>query len=60
MTNYERIMSEMTPEMFVEILDGTTNPCLMCSYRKQAHCPCRCQEGIKKWLKQEAKEDAAD
>lgn len=54
MTNYEKIMSEMTPEMFVEILSGAANPCLMCSYRKQAHCPCRCQEGIKKWLKQEA------
>ncbi|WP_154502484.1 hypothetical protein [Stecheria intestinalis] len=57
MTNYERIMNEMTPEMFVEILDGMTNPCLMCSYRKQAHCPRRCQEGIEKWLNQETDND---
>lgn len=54
MTNYEKIMSEMTPEMFVEILDGTTNPCLMCVYREQTDCKFRCLEGIEKWLKQEA------
>lgn len=51
MTNYEKIMSEMTPEKLAEIM---VYPCLMCVCREQTYCKFRCQEGIEKWLNQEA------
>ena len=54
MTNYEKVMNDMTPEMFAEIiLDGMFNPCLMCAYREKKACLFRCIEGIEEWMKQE-------
>lgn len=55
MTNYEKIMNDMTPEKLAEIM---TNPCLMCVCREQTYCKFRCGEGIEKWLNQEAKNEA--
>ena len=62
MTNYEKIMSEMTVEKLAELISENTldNPCHFCAYRDETRCGFRCTEGIEKWLKQEAKEDAAD
>ena len=65
MTNYEKIMSEMTPEKLAELIaeDTLDNPCNFCAYYMDSFLnrPCKtCSEGIEKWLKQEAKEDAAD
>ena len=61
MTNYEKVMDGMTPEMFAEIiLEGALNPCLMCAYSNTVRCSSGCIDGIEKWLKQEEKEDAAD
>ena len=57
MTNYERIMSEMTPEKLAEIIfDGIANACCMCAYRDKQRCGFRCTEGIEKWLNQEAED----
>ena len=53
MTNYERIMSEMTPE---KLADGIANACCMCAYREETRCGFRCTEGIEKWLNQEAED----
>ena len=60
MTNYKKIMNEMTVKKLAEIIDGVTNPCLMCAYHKKTYCMAKCTEGIEKWLNQEEKEDAAD
>ena len=62
MTNYEKIMTDMTPEKLAELISENTldNPCQFCAYRDETRCGFRCTEGIEKWLKQEAKEDAAD
>ena len=63
MTNYEKIMEEMTAEELAELLTGNfskSNTCLMCAYRNTARCAFHCLDGIEEWLKQEAKEDAAD
>ena len=38
MTNYEKIMSEMTVKKLAEIIDGVTNPCLMCAYHMKTYC----------------------
>lgn len=55
MTNYEKVMNDMTPEMFAEIiLEGMFNPCLMCAYRNTVRCSSGCIDGIEKWLKEEA------
>ena len=55
MTNYEKIMSEMTPEkLTVFIFGGIANACCMCAYRDETRCGFRCTEGIEKWLNQEA------
>lgn len=54
MTNYEKIMNDMTPEKLAEIIDEVKNPCLMCVYLEQTYCKFRCREGIEKWLNQEA------
>lgn len=56
MTNYERVMNEMTPE---KLADMIYHACLMCAYRNKSNCSFRCRDGIEEWLKQEAK-DAAD
>ena len=55
MTNYDRVMSEMTPEKLTGfIFGGIANACCMCAYRDETRCGFRCTEGIEKWLKQEA------
>ena len=62
MTNYDKIMEEMTAEDMAELLTGNfskSNTCLMCAYRDETRCGFRCTEGIEKWLNQEV-EDAAD
>lgn len=53
MTNYEKIMRDMTPEKLAEILVGVTNPCLTCAYREKKDCLFRCIDGIEEWMKQE-------
>lgn len=54
MTNYERIMNEMTPEKLTGfIFGGIVNACCMCAYRDETRCGFRCTEGIEKWMKQE-------
>ena len=58
MTNYEKTMNEMTPEKLSEIIDGVTNPCLMCAYHKKTYCMAQCTDGIEKWLKQEAEDES--
>ena len=61
MTNYEKIMSEMTPEKLTEIIfDGIANSCCMCAYRDKQRCGFCCTEGIEKWMKQEEEKDGAD
>lgn len=65
MTNYEKIMSEMTVEKLAELISENTldNPCHFCAYYMDSFLnrACRtCSEGIEEWLKQEAKEDASD
>lgn len=64
MTNYERIMSEMTPEKLAELISENTldNPCQFCAYYNDSFLnrACRtCSEGIEEWLMREA-DDAAD
>lgn len=56
MTNYEKIMEEMTAEELAELLTGNfseRNTCLMCAYRNTARCAFHCLDGIEEWLKQE-------
>ena len=57
MTNYEKIMSEMTVEKLAEILGGVINPCLMCAYRDETRCGFRCIYGSEEWMKQEAEDE---
>ena len=60
MTNYEKIMNDMTPEKLAELISENTldNPCQFCAYRDETRCGFRCTEGIEKWLKQEAEDEA--
>lgn len=59
MTNYDRVMSEMTPEKLTEIIfDGIANSCCMCAYRDKQRCGFHCLDGIEKWLNQEAEDEA--
>jgi len=63
MTNYERIMNEMTVEKLAVLLSENylDNPCQYCMrFNKQDSACSVCADGIAEWLKQEAKEDAAD
>ncbi|MDD7679664.1 MAG: hypothetical protein PUJ06_04100 [Stecheria intestinalis] len=65
MTNYEKIMSEMTPEKLAELISENTldNPCQFCAYYRDSFLsrPCKtCSEGIEEWLKQEEEKDGAD
>lgn len=57
MTNYEKIMNGMTPELLGKILDAVGAPCVMCAYQeellREGYCPGSCREGIEKWLNQE-------
>ena len=63
MTNYEKIMRDMTPEKLAELIaeDTLDNPCNFCAYYMDSFLnrPCKtCSEGIEEWLKQEAKDEA--
>ena len=63
MTNYEKIMNDMTPEKLAELIaeDRLDNPCNFCAYYRDSFLsrPCRtCSDGIKEWLKQEEKDEA--
>ena len=58
MTNYEKLMSEMTVEKLAELIAEETldNPCNFCAYYTDSflNSPCKtCSEGIEEWLKQE-------
>lgn len=60
MTNYERIMNEMTVEKIAELISENTlyNPCNLCAYYRDSfisrQCKtCTCIDGIEEWLKQE-------
>lgn len=61
MTNYEKIMRDMTPEKLAELISENTldNPCLTCAYREKEDCLFRCIDGTEEWMKEEA-DDAAD
>lgn len=57
MKNYEKVMSEMTPEKLTGfIFGGIANSCCMCVYRDKQRCSFRCTEGIEKWMNQEAED----
>lgn len=65
MTNYEKVMNEMTPEKLAELISENTldNPCQFCAYYMDSFLnrACRtCSDGIEEWLNQEAKEHEAD
>lgn len=53
MTNYEKIMNEMTPAKLAILLDWHT-PCFICAYRNTVHCGFHCLDGIEEWLKEDA------
>lgn len=62
MTNYEKIMNDMTPEKLAELIaeDTLDNPCNFCAYYMDSflNSPCKtCSEGISEWLKQEAEDE---
>ena len=58
MTNYEKIMSEMTVEKLAELISENTldNPCQFCAYRDETRCGFRCIDGTEEWMKQKAVE----
>ncbi len=58
MTNYEKIMSEMTVEKLAEMIDAGITACAHCALREKELCGGHCHDGIEKWLKQEAKDAA--
>ena len=57
MTNYEKVMNEMTPEKLADMIDHGTASCLMCTYRNKSNCSFHCRDGIEEWLNQEADND---
>lgn len=58
MTNYEKIMRDMTPEKFAELINDGLNACEYCALREKNVCGWNCHTGIEQWLKQEAKDEA--
>lgn len=62
MTNYEIVMRDMTPEKLAELIEcsAAVNICSFCIFQRDYACHWNCHNGIEQWLKQEAKEDAAD
>lgn len=58
MTNYDRVISKMTPELLAKILDAVGAPCVMCAYHNKKISCSHCLEGIKEWLNQEEKDEA--
>lgn len=62
MTNYEKIMSEMTVEKLAEMInDGIISceycACEYCALREKELCGWNCHTGIEQWLKQEAEDE---
>lgn len=60
MTNYERIMSEMTVEKLAEMINDGIISCEYCALREKELCEWNCHTGIEQWLKQEEEKDGAD
>ena len=58
MTNYEKILNEMTPEKLAYLFDYSIWSCHMCAYGDNTYCNFHCLEGIREWLKQEAEDEA--
>jgi hypothetical protein len=58
MTNYEKIMSEMTVEKLAEMINDGINACTYCALREKELCGGHCHTGIELWLKQEVKDEA--
>lgn len=58
MTNYEKIMAEMTVEKLAYLMDGglDENTCRYCTLKDDPECGCMCQYGISEWLQKETKE----
>lgn len=59
MTNYDKIMSEMTIEKIIDIID---NPCHYCVLREvnctdESYAESMCKNGVYVWLKTEVKCD---
>lgn len=60
MTNYEKIINEMTVEKLADILSLTPSACLMCVLHYECWPGSNCRDGIESWLKQDAKDEIAD
>lgn len=58
MTNYEKIMSEMTVEKLAEMINDGIISCEYCALKEKELCGWDCHNGIEEWLKQEAKDEA--
>lgn len=59
MTNYEKIMSEMTVDKMIDLItDDGLNACKYCALREKNVCGWHCNNGIELWLKQEVKDEA--
>lgn len=54
MTNYEKIMNDMSPDKMAEIMKSS---CSHCAYNGKKFCGYECITGIKKWLKSKAKKE---
>lgn len=57
MTNYEKIMSEMTVEKLAEMINEGIISCAYCDLREKELCGWDCHTGIEEWLKQEAEDE---
>lgn len=58
MTNYEKIMSEMTVEKLAEMINDGIISCEYCALREKNVCGWHCNNGIELWLRQEAEDEA--
>ncbi len=58
MTNYDRMIQNMTPEKLADLLNLTPSACIMCARHRECWPGSHCREGIEKWLKQEEKDEA--
>lgn len=59
MTNYEKVMSEMTIEKLANLIDMfmLDKSCDFCAYYMNLNRVCGvCRDGIEEWLKQDAKD----
>lgn len=55
MTNFEKLIQDMTPERMAGLLlaEWSWNGCDRCS-KKHSECDSQCHEGVLEWLEQEA------